>query len=122
MPHNFGTPEKRKLLRQHQQAFDEWSRDRDEYERKMHDLFIARLIHWSVERNYKREIPPFPEELRGLLCGAKNKTGTQCKQGVLFRNGRCKFHGGASTGPKTKKGKKKSAKNGFKPKAETRTP
>lgn len=58
--------------------------------------------------------PPFPEVLRGLTCGAKTRGGWPCKQRVLYANGRCKFHGGLSTGPKTEEGKRKSAENGKK--------
>ena len=37
-------------------------------------------------------------------CGAKTRKGTPCECQALA-NGRCKFHGGASTGPKTAEGK-----------------
>jgi hypothetical protein len=33
-------------------------------------------------------------------CGAKTRKGTPCK-GPAMRNGRCRMHGGASTGPRT---------------------
>ena len=33
------------------------------------------------------------------LCGAKTRSGGQCRHRGNIRNGRCKFHGGASTGP-----------------------
>jgi hypothetical protein len=33
------------------------------------------------------------------LCGAKTRAGGQCKHRGNIRNGRCKRHGGASTGP-----------------------
>lgn len=55
--------------------------------------------------------PPFPEELRGMTCGAKTRAGTPCKQKGIYRNGRCKLHGGLSTGPRTKKGKRRSSLN-----------
>ncbi|MCX7167872.1 MAG: hypothetical protein NTV11_16575 [Rhodocyclales bacterium] len=63
-----------------------------------------------------REYPSFPEEARSLICGAKSKrTGQPCKRrDISGSNGRCKFHGGASTGPTTKAGKRKSARNGKK--------
>ncbi len=44
--------------------------------------------------------PPFPEELRGLTCGAKTRAGTPCKRRDLYASGRCKLHGGMSTGPR----------------------
>ena len=46
----------------------------------------------------------------GELCGAKNRRGTPCRCKAL-RNGRCRFHGGRSTGPKTAAGKARSAAN-----------
>ncbi|PHR11565.1 MAG: hypothetical protein COA41_20095 [Sphingopyxis sp.] len=46
--------------------------------------------------------PPFPEELRGLTCGAKTRAGTPCKRRDLYLSGRCRLHGGLSTGPKGK--------------------
>jgi hypothetical protein len=36
-------------------------------------------------------------------CGAKTRKGTPCK-GPAMRNGRCRMHGGASTGPRTQAG------------------
>ena len=36
-------------------------------------------------------------------CGAKNRRGTPC-QCPAMRNGRCRLHGGLSTGPKTAEG------------------
>ena len=63
---------------------------------------------------------PFPEILISMTCGAKTRKGTPCKRTDLYHSGRCKFHGGLSTGPITKAGKKRSALNGFKRKV-TRT-
>jgi len=39
-----------------------------------------------------------------LTCGAKNRRGLPCQVKELYENGRCKFHGGLSTGPKTPEG------------------
>ena len=55
--------------------------------------------------------PPLPDDLRGLACGAKTRKGTPCKRTDIYRNGRCKLHGGLSTGPKTAEGKRRSAAN-----------
>jgi hypothetical protein len=44
------------------------------------------------------------------LCGAKTRKGTPCKV-LALPNGRCKFHGGLSTGPKTPEGKAKALLN-----------
>jgi hypothetical protein len=40
-------------------------------------------------------------EQRRRACGAKTRTGAPCKRTDVYRNGRCKFHGGLSTGPRT---------------------
>ncbi len=45
---------------------------------------------------------PFPEELRGMTCGAETRAGTPCKRRDLYQSGRCRLHGGLSTGPKRK--------------------
>jgi len=88
------TPDLRKLWKQHFKecdlAFEEWK-----------------------ERDYMGSAnpPPFPEELRGMTCGAKTRAGTPCKQKVIYENGRCKFHGGLSTGPRTKRGKRRASLN-----------
>ncbi|MGX8235642.1 HGGxSTG domain-containing protein [Bacillus subtilis] len=39
-----------------------------------------------------------------MVCGAKTKKGTVCQKAAL-KNGRCRIHGGKSTGPKDKKRK-----------------
>ncbi len=59
--------------------------------------------------------PKMPADLIDLRCGAKTRAGTPCKLNSIYSNGRCKFHGGLSTGATTKEGKAKVAKNGFKP-------
>lgn len=56
--------------------------------------------------------PVRPKELDQLQCGAKTRAGTPCKITSIYSNGRCKLHGGLSTGPKTKKGKQQSRING----------
>jgi hypothetical protein len=66
-------------------------------------------------------LPVFPEILRGLACGAKTRAGAPCKLTSIFKNGRCKLHGGMSTGPISQAGKVRCALNGFKLKG-TQTP
>lgn len=55
-----------------------------------------------------------PRMRRGLRpqCGARTRTGAPCKAPAVWdkvkdrpRNGRCKLHGGLSTGPKTSEGR-----------------
>ena len=56
--------------------------------------------------------PEFPLECRDMVCGGKgrrSKRPCQCKE--IYSNGRCKWHGGASTGPKTAEGKARSQSN-----------
>lgn len=42
------------------------------------------------------------------VCGAKNRKGLPCQCKLLLNGGRCKYHGGKSTGAKTKEGKERS--------------
>ena len=42
-------------------------------------------------------------------CGAKTRQGSSCR-GPAMRNGRCRMHGGRSTGPKTSAGLRRSRK------------
>lgn len=59
--------------------------------------------------------PPFPEELRGLACGARTKgSRAPCQLTSLYGNGRCKYHGGLSTGPTSDAGRQQSRENGKK--------
>ncbi len=91
----FGTPELRKKLRRYHQeneaAFERWRRG-----------------------GYRGNslLPVYPPECRGMACGARSRKGTPCKNLSIYANGRCKFHGGLSTGPKTEAGKRKVAANG----------
>lgn len=42
------------------------------------------------------------------VCGAMKKTGDRCRSKELHRGGKCKFHGGLSTGARTPEGKAKA--------------
>ncbi|UXI01127.1 HGGxSTG domain-containing protein [Photobacterium sp. TY1-4] len=48
------------------------------------------------------------------LCGAKTRSGTPCKRRGNKRNGRCKLHGGRSSGAQTEQGKMTSRVNALK--------
>ena len=37
-------------------------------------------------------------------CGARTRRGTACQAPAMAKNGRCRMHGGASTGPRTAEG------------------
>lgn len=58
--------------------------------------FIAPLIRHGVPLKYR--MLPFR-----ATCGAKTRSGTPCRCFALA-NGRCRLHGGVSTGPKTEEG------------------
>ncbi len=120
MPRNafFGTPELRKKLKAYYRQL-----------RQIWKIHAALLNYGESAGLYVGSIQPlsggpllpaFPEECKGMLCGAKTRSGRPCRNdGTLFANGRCKLHGGLSTGPKSAEGKRKSAQNGWSPK---RTP
>lgn len=42
-------------------------------------------------------------------CGAQTRKGTPCRARAFPGKTRCKFHGGASTGPKTPEGRERIA-------------
>ena len=46
-------------------------------------------------------------------CGAKTRRGMPCKSPAM-KNGRCRMHGGKSTGPRTPEGLERSRKANFK--------
>lgn len=56
-------------------------------------------------------VPSCPRYLRGLTCGARRKNGERCGSTTLWANGRCKFHGGKSTGPRTAEGRARASEN-----------
>ncbi len=69
--------------------------------------------------------PILPDDLKRLACGATTKAGTPCKMTSVYTCGRCKLHGGMSTGPKSEAGRRQSAENGKKggrPKRRNLTP
>ena len=43
------------------------------------------------------------------LCGAKTRSGTPCEKFPVAGKRRCRLHGGASTGPKSKEGRDRIA-------------
>ena len=51
----------------------------------------------------------FGPDWPGQRCGAKTRRGTACRRPASKRNGRCRLHGGQSTGPKTAEGRAKIA-------------
>jgi len=101
------TNDRRRRWRQHWKEVEHVHQER---ERVLGEQsFLSPRIQSSLP-----DYPTFPEDLADLTCGAKTRAGTPCKRGDLYENGRCRLHGGPSTGPITKRGKRKSAKNGRK--------
>ena len=47
----------------------------------------------------------FGSDWPGQRCGAKTRKGTECQRPANKKNGRCRVHGGASTGPRTEEGR-----------------
>lgn len=63
------------------------------------------LAYVSETNKRARNTPVYKER-----CEARTRRGTPCQCKALA-NGRCKYHGGKSTGPRTTAGKAKSAVN-----------
>ena len=52
------------------------------------------------KKDYKARVTANQFDLNTLpICGARTRSGALCKHKGNIRNGRCKRHGGASTGP-----------------------
>lgn len=72
------------------------------------------FVLWKF-RDYPRR-PRSTERSKRPKCGAKCRDGHACRAPVVWdkeynrpRNGRCKLHGGKSTGPRTPEGKARIA-------------
>jgi hypothetical protein len=70
-----------------------------------------RLIDAGVDPDTDVVWPAFPAAARGLVCGAKTRRGTPCRRRDVNNNGRCKLHGGLSTGPRTAAGRERAIAN-----------
>lgn len=90
IPYPLGSERRRK-------AIDLWMWDGRGYR--------AALKQVAAANRQARDTP-----LRGERCEAKTRRGTAC-QCKAMANGRCKFHGGLSTGPKTEEGRMRAAAN-----------
>ncbi len=51
----------------------------------------------------------FGPDWPGQRCGTKTRRGTPCQRPANKRSGRCRLHGGASSGPRTEQGRAKIA-------------
>lgn len=68
---------------------------------------LGHSAHWVREliRKANREARRYP--IKGEKCEARTRRGAPCKAPAQW-NGRCRNHGGLSTGPKTPEGKAKA--------------
>jgi len=75
---------------------------------------FPRLTAAQHVREFQRLAEGDTPEFCDFTCGARTRVGTSCRKLGLWPNGRCKFHGGLSTGPRTEQGRRQSALNGRK--------
>ena len=61
----------------------------------------------AQRRGWLKHGNPTGDFLRAPRCGARTRRGSACACPAM-RNGRCRLHGGLSTGPKTTAGLKRS--------------
>src|SRR3954447_9659461 len=75
---------------------------------------LERAVGGEAEMANEPHVPSGCARLQGafaaLRCGAKRRNGGSC-QGPAMPNGRCRFHGGLSTGPKTEAGLARSRRS-----------
>lgn len=79
------------------------------------DLVWAFSMLARIERQAKQEgqkVPARPPKRERPRCGARRRDGKPCEAPAVWlpgepapRNGRCRMHGGLSTGPRTEAGR-----------------
>jgi hypothetical protein len=114
----------RRAWKQWRKAHDQWHQrwiqflqDREPLPVNSRALTKALLARHAAEQALLAQEPPFPEQCRGLTCGAQTRLGSPCqRRGLYGPNTRCRLHGGLSTGPTSPEGKRRSAANGLRPK------
>jgi hypothetical protein len=62
----------------------------------------------NIPSHLLRQHGPLRERTR---CGARTRDGSPCEARGIVPNGRCRWHGGLSTGPKTPEGKRRALAN-----------
>ena len=62
---------------------------------------------WSSRRGWLKNGNRCGDLRKSLRCGARTRSGTSCR-GPAMSNGRCRMHGGVSTGPLTLEGLERS--------------
>ena len=71
------------------------------------DREIEALLSKQILLRQQREAQRLAR--RRVTCGAMTRKGTACRMASEAGKRRCKYHGGKSTGPKTKEGKDRIA-------------
>lgn len=71
-------------------------------------VLVRRLIAAGIDPEKARKAVAKAERQGVGLCLARNRRGLPCIALGSGRGGRCKFHGGASTGPKSEDGKRRA--------------
>lgn len=61
-----------------------------------------------------------PRTRSSKVCGARNRRGLPCQSKLLLRGGKCRFHGGMSSGPKTLEGRAAIIASNMRRRGETR--
>ena len=56
----------------------------------------------------------FGDSWTGQRCLAKTRRGSSCQKAAIAGKGRCRLHGGASTGPRTEEGRSRIAAANYK--------
>ena len=78
---------------------------------------LGYALKWYLPKRYRelRQVTPKPQRPR---CGARTRKGLACQAPAVWDkehdrplNGRCRMHGGLSTGPKTPEGKLRALVN-----------
>ena len=67
----------------------------------------------AKRRGWLRNWNPPGDPSRAPRCGAKTRKGTSCN-GPAMANGRCRMHGGKSTGPRTPEGLERARRGNWK--------
>jgi hypothetical protein len=93
-----------------QRQFEEWAADLPDDEKRVLHRHPAQRRQKAIDAG-RIYVPRRPDYLRNLTCGARTSSGKPCRMTALFPNGRCIWHGGKSTGPKTPEGKAKALEN-----------
>ena len=111
--HHKGVAEALAMLHRAAQAERAWHQFArtlpDDEKRKLFRQWWAAAAKAEAEGRWVPRCPPY---LRGLTCGARTRAGTLCKRIDINRGGRCKYHGGMSTGPRSAEGKAVASRNG----------